>query len=141
MRNSILFAKEVNLLVSLKYPEKRRQPNVIKLPFISLDTRNIGPGSFLPPVLLLVIVVVSVAVVVVVVSLVVFPLPFIAFPILVAYLDCFDLPVLRAMLNDFMGHIRPTHGKIVCMLKVVSFRVKTPELLLILWIQLLGSIP
>ncbi|GJS40321.1 hypothetical protein Tco_0565364 [Tanacetum coccineum] len=46
---------------------------------------SIGPGSFLPPVLLLVIVVVSVAVVVVVmvivvgVSLVVFPFPFIAF--------------------------------------------------------------
>nr|GFD17546.1 hypothetical protein [Tanacetum cinerariifolium] len=47
---------------------------------------SIGPGSFLPPVLLLVMVVVSVTVVVVVVevivvgvSLVVFPLPFIAF--------------------------------------------------------------
>ncbi|GKF14785.1 putative reverse transcriptase domain-containing protein, partial [Tanacetum coccineum] len=57
----------------------------------------IGPGSFLPPVLLLVIVVVSVAVVVVV-SLVVFPFPFIV-------VTNSGSPTLNCLLNQFTGHV------------------------------------
>ncbi|GJY97408.1 hypothetical protein Tco_0514318, partial [Tanacetum coccineum] len=64
---------------------------------------SIGPGSFLPPVLLLVIVAVSVAVVVVGVivvgvSLVVFPFPFIAF-------TNSSSPTLNCLLNQFTGHV------------------------------------
>ncbi|GJU45869.1 hypothetical protein Tco_1203135 [Tanacetum coccineum] len=65
---------------------------------------GIGPGSLLPPVLLLVLVVVSVAVVVVVgvivvgVSLVVFPFPFITF-------TNSSSPTLNCLLNQFTGHV------------------------------------
>ncbi|GKC85195.1 hypothetical protein Tco_1140912 [Tanacetum coccineum] len=62
---------------------------------------KVPTGSFLPPILLLVIVVVLVAVVVVVVvvvSLVVFPLPFIAF-------TNSGSPTLDCLLNQFTGHV------------------------------------
>ncbi|GKD74783.1 hypothetical protein Tco_1333065, partial [Tanacetum coccineum] len=65
---------------------------------------SIGPGSFLPLVLLLVKVVVSVVVVVVVrvivvgVSLVVFPFPLITF-------TNSSSPTLNSLFNQFTGHV------------------------------------
>ncbi|GKG24146.1 hypothetical protein Tco_0392182, partial [Tanacetum coccineum] len=97
------------------------------------------PGSFLPPILLLVIVVVSVAVVVVVVvvSLVVFPLPFIAF----TNSGC---PTLNCLLNQPTGHdtSRPTHGNDCCMPQCcLLLESKSRALAPSFGFQLLGSIP
>ncbi|GKF09955.1 hypothetical protein Tco_0044179, partial [Tanacetum coccineum] len=87
---------------------------VVRVATVALWGCSIGPGSFLPPVLLLVIVVVSIAVVVVViivvmvivvgVSLAVFPFPFIAF-------TNSSSPTLNCLLDQFMGHtFQETHA-------------------------------